>query len=178
MHPLLIGEHVATRGGQFRFSPFLFPQSPFFNRFLLPKQRDLPYIGLTFALKTFDFGFNASNPSLAPFDTAYQTVVCIKNFLVWGITGVVTPLDGSAAVSPAFLFQFLHSHKDSNQESATQRQWFAKPISDVEGLGTAEEPLILKEPQLVLAGDQLQIQIQNLSGAIVDAQVCLLGGEF
>lgn len=168
----LIGEHIKTRAGRIRFSPFLFPQDGLFNRFRLPRLRDLPQHGLTFAIKTFDFGFNASNPSLNPFDTAYQTVTCTRNILIWGITGTSTPLAGVKPVSPAFLFQFLQTHQ------GVQAQFFNKPITDVEGVGTAQDPLILKEPQLALAGDQLQIQIQNLANVNLNAQVCLLGGEF
>lgn len=171
-----IGEHISTRAGAFRFSPFLFPQEAWFNRFFLPKLRDLPYHGLRFAMKTFDFGFNPQNASLDPYDTQYQSITFRQNMLVHGITGTSSPADGSTPVTPAFLFQFLHTHTDPSGSS--QRQWFGKPVSEVEQAGTAQDPFILTEPQLVLAGDQIQIQMQNLTGAELNAQLCLLGGEF
>jgi hypothetical protein len=168
-----IGQHRETRGGRLKFSPYLFSQDGIYNKFLLPNRRDLPQYGVTFAPKTFDFGFNASNPSLDPYDTQFQTITCTRNLLIWGITGTSSPAArGSAAVTPAFLFQVLHSHL------GTQRQFFNKALTDQELAGTAQEPHLLIEPQLVLSGDQLTISMQNLGNLQLNAQVCLLGGEF
>ncbi|MGH9501675.1 MAG: hypothetical protein ACRD20_02360 [Terriglobales bacterium] len=169
----LVGEHPETRAGALRFSVFLFAQKKLVNRWLLPLHRDLPCDGFTFAVKTFDFGFNASNPSLDPFDTQFQTITCRSNILIWGVTGTSAPaVRGVAPVSPGFLFQLLHTH------AGNQRQWTNKATTDIEGCGSAQNPHILKEPQLILAGDQLTISMQNLGNLELNAQVALLGGEF
>ncbi len=168
-----VGEIPEIRGGGLRYSPYLFSQRGLFNKYLLPKDRDLPQHGLTFAPKTFDFGFNASSPSLDPYDTTFQTITCRRNLLVWGIVGTSSPaVRGVAAVSPGFLFQVKHSHMGS------QRQFFNKALTDIELAGTAQNPQLLIEPQLILSGDQLTLEMQNLGNLELNAQVVLLGGEF
>ncbi len=168
-----VGQYRERQGGRLKFSPYLFSQNGTFNRYLLPARRDLPQFGVTFAAKTFDFGFNASNPSLDPYDTQRQTITCTRNFLAWGFTGTSSPAAfGSGAVSPAFLFQVYHSHMGA------QRQFFNKALSDQELAGSAQAPHILIEPQVILIGDQLTLEMQNLGNLTLNAQVVLLGGEF
>ena len=154
-----------------RISPYLWPQQGLLQRYHLPNERDLP-AGLEFRFRTFDFGFNEGNASLQPFDTQYQSITQARNFLIWGINGKASATTGQSAPSPAFLFNVVLNHQGD------QAQFFNKTVSDIEQAGTAEEPFILRSPQLVLAGDQLTVTIQNLANITLNGQVVLIGGEF
>jgi len=154
-----------------RISPFLWPQHGLLQKYHLPNLRDLPE-GTEFRAKTFDFGFNPGNASLIPYDTQVNSITLARNFLIWGINAVSSPAPGSTAVSPAFLFNVIQQH------AGDQLQFYNKTITDIEGGGSGQEPFILTSPQLVLAGDQLQVEVQNLANITLNAQVVLLGGEF
>jgi|SRR5579885_2640612 len=169
-----VGDHRGDSSGVLRISPYLFNLRSLLNIFFLPKQRDLPQTGLDLRSMVFDFGFNKNlaGPSIDAFDTFRQGDVARRNMLVWGITGTATLVSGGAVGSPALLFNLFHSHNGS------QRQFFNKDISDVEALGTAQKPLILAHPYLILAGDNVVCEVQNLSINPINAQVVLWAGEF
>lgn len=156
-----------------RISPFLFSQRKLLNRYFLARGRDLPGSGLEFRARTFDFGYNNPAQVLAPYAVINTNLISDNNLLVWGIVGVSNPKGtAAAAVSPAYLFNVTHTHE------GTQIQWFNKAISDVEAAGSAQHPYLMREPQLVLAGDSLQIEIQNLGNFNLQAQITLYGGQF
>src|ERR1700688_1718788 len=151
----------------YRVSPLLFSQREMMNKYFLPDERDLPAHGLELRFETFDFGFANPGNIVAPYDTAYFDIAFGRNFLAEIITGcsmvaprLNPPVAGApnAAVSPAFLFNFMHLNS-----LGVQRQWPSKPVTDVEALGTAEEPMIFKSPVLILQGDTLQCQLTNLA---------------
>ena len=78
-----------------------------------------------------------------------------------------------AAVSYTHLLvQFFHTH------DGVQRTWENKPITDIEAVGDAQNPSFLKEPILLVSGDTLTCQLQNLLDATLQAQIILVGGEF
>jgi hypothetical protein len=130
----------------------------------------------------FDFGFNDPNKVIAPYDTAYFGVALGKDFLATVLTGYsstaavtgapATAGQPGAAVKPSFLFNFLQTHEGN------QRQWFNKNITDVEGVGSGADPMILRQPVLVPEGDILTCEVQNLTNATLQAQILLVGGEF
>jgi len=154
-------------------SPYLFGQRKLLNRYFLAGLRDLPITGMTLRAKTFDFGFNNPALTLAPFAAQDTNLVIKANFLVWGIVGTSSfAASGDAGPSPAYLFNILHSHEGK------QITWFNKDVSDTECAGSAKRPYLLRRPQLVIAGDSLQVEIQNLTGSNLNAQIVLYGGEF
>jgi hypothetical protein len=163
-----VGSQPGDKSALVRISPYLYGQRKLLNIFFLPKLRDLPQHGLDLLGEVFDFGYNQGSVPLDAFDVLRSSQVLRRNFLVWGITGVCTP---SGAV-PNYLFQVYHTHEGK------QRQFFNKALSDGELAGTAQAPMLLAHPYLVLEGDTLECEVQNLSNANLNAQVVLWGGEF
>jgi hypothetical protein len=174
-----------------RISPLLFPQYPALNKYFLQKERDLPTFGLVTRFQVFDFGYSSGGGNqVAPFDTAYSDLQIGRDFLAEIITGIygavaaaVPPslstssgygLGGqiNANQTPGFLVTFLHTH------DGVQRQWENKPITDIEAVGNGTDPSLLKEPILLVTGDTLTCQLQNLSNVTLQAQILLIGGEF
>lgn len=164
-----------------RISPLLFPQYPGgLNKYFLQKERDLPQHGLVTRFQVFDFGFS-SGVAVQPFDTAYADVQIGRDFLAEIITGTFIgaalsspPTFGAqnANQSPGFLATFLHTH------DGVQRQWENKPVPDLEKVGDGRNPSLLTEPILLVAGDTLTCQLQNLANLTLQAQILLIGGEF
>ena len=154
-------------------SPYLLGLRGINNKYFLPNGRDLPIKGMTLRGYVFDFGFNPGSVALAPYQESDVNLVLRKNMLVWAVVGtsIVQP-DNSAPTEPAYLFNIFHQHEDKTF------QFFNKPISDVEAAGTAGRPYLLKEPQLILTGDQLQVDVQNTANVNLAVQVVLYGGEF
>jgi hypothetical protein len=167
----IVGLQPKKLSNYWRISPYLWAQHGLLQKYHLPIMRDLPP-GTEFRARTFDFGFNPGNAVLAPYDTQYQSITQARNFLIWGINGASAAGRGQIAASPAYLFNVVINH------AGDQQQFFNKTMSDIESAGTAQEPFILTSPQLVLAGDQMTVQIQNLGNINLAAQVVLLGGEF
>jgi hypothetical protein len=166
----------------FRVSALLFPQRKLMNKYFLPEERDVPLEELELRFETFDFGFSNPGNVVAPYDTAYFGISFGRNFLAEMITGTSVPQASAtppaagqpgAAVTPSFLFNFQHENA-----KGVQRQWSNKPVTDLEGLGTAEQPMFFKSPALILQGDTLTCMIQNLANVSLQAQIVLIGGEF
>jgi hypothetical protein len=175
-----------------RVSPLLFPQYPQgLSKYFLQKGRDLPQHGLVTRFQVFDFGFGSGTGNLvAPFDTAYADVQIGRDFLAEIITGTyataaaaIPPSNSgspgyglggqpNANQTPGFLVTFLHTH------DGVQRQWENKPVTDIESVGDGLNPSLLTEPILLVAGDTLTCQLQNLANATLQAQILLIGGEF
>jgi hypothetical protein len=173
----------------YRVSPLLFPQYPAIHNYFLQKTRDLPTFGLRTRFQAFDFGYSTGN-AVQPLDTAYFDLQIGRDFLAEIITGTY----GSAAANvppslpsspgyglaqqpnangtPGFLVQFFHTH------DGVQRTWENKPITDIEAVGDAQNPSFLKEPILLVSGDTLTCQLQNLLDVTLQAQIILVGGEF
>ncbi len=166
----------------YRVSPLLFPQYQLANAYQLPERRDLPLEGLELRFETFDFGFANPGNIITPNDTAYFGIAFGRNFLATMITGCGVP-QGQAAlpaagapgtkVTPTFLFNFQHENA-----KGVIRQWSNKPLTDIEGVGTAEEPLMFKSPAFIAQGDTLTCMMQNVSNCNLMAQIVLVGGEF
>jgi hypothetical protein len=165
----------------YKVNPLLFPQQHLANAYQLPDSRDLPSEGLELRFLTFDFGFATPGSALAPFDLQPYGIPIGRNFLATAITGasipassLTPPAAGSpgAVVSPAFLFNFFHTHE------GVQRQWFNKDVTDVTGLGDGKRPRIFRAPILLVSGDTLTCQVRNLSNCTLQVQIMLAGGEF
>lgn len=154
-------------------SPYLLGLRGINNKYFLPNGRDLPVQGMTLRAYVFDFGFNPGGLVLSPFQESDVNIVLRKNMLVWAVIGtsIVQPTN-SAPTEPAYLFNIFHQHEDKTV------QFFNKPIANREAAGSAGRPYLLKEPQLVLSGDSLQVDIQNTGNYNLAAQVVLYGGEF
>jgi len=153
-------------------SPYLFGRFGLNNKYQLPDGRELPLFGLRFRAKTFDFGFNPGTQIVPPYGTFATNLIVTANLLVWAIVATQNAMNGATLVSPAFLFNITHSHEGN------QLQWFNKAISSGEGAGTAQGPTMLRRPQIVITGDQLQVEVQNLGNYNLQAQVVLYCGEF
>lgn len=170
-----VGMHRGDHSPLVRISPFLYGQRKLLNIFFIPKLRDLPQHGLDLKALVFDFGFNDTSQSLDAYDTLRANEVARMNFLVWGITGhadEATSPPTPPPAEPSYLFQFFHTH-DGNQ-----RQFFNKDLSNRELAGSGQHPHLLPHPYLILAGDTITCEMQNLGGSQLNAQVVLLGGEF
>jgi hypothetical protein len=163
-----------------RVSPLLFPQYGLNNKYFLQKVRDLPEHGLLLRFQVFDFGYSVGAP-VQPFDTWPTDVQIGRDFLVSAITGTFSAQAATAPPglgadnalkSPGFLVTFLHTH------DGVQRQWENKPITDISAVGDGEHVSLFKEPILLVAGDTLTCQLQNLSNVTLLAQILLIGGEF
>jgi hypothetical protein len=165
----------------YRVSPLLFPQEQTENFRHLAQERDLPAHGLMLAFYGFDFGFSDPGKVIGPYATEHFGAAARKNFLVSSITGcsatvatAAPPVAGAAGAqkTPAFLFNFLHTHQ------GITRQWFNKNLTNVEGLGNGQDPLMLKSPALIPEGDTLTCLVQNLGNSTLQVQILLTGGEF
>jgi hypothetical protein len=159
-----------------RISPFLFGQRNIRNARYLPKDRDLPVAGLELKAFTYDFGFNNPAAVLGPYQETDTNLVIRRNVMIWAImahrqpvaTGGVMPTE----VIPPLLFNVYHQHEDKIF------QFFNKPIAHLEGGGVARFPYILKEPQIILSGDQLSVDVTNAGNYNLAVQIVLYGGEF
>ena len=169
---------------RYRVSPYLFPQFGTYNKFLLPKKRDLPTHGLVTRLYAFDFGYSNPGNAIAPYQWAQCPLVIGRDFLVWAVTRVynasaplvltnpaTTPAAVGSNVSPGLLVNFLHTHND------VQRQWANKNITDGEMGGNGRYPMMLTDPALLPQGDTITCVIQNLSNVTLQVQYLFTGGE-
>jgi hypothetical protein len=168
----------------------MFPQYPALNNYFLPKGRDLPQFGLLTRFLVFDFGYASIVNAVSPSDTQPADVQIGRDVLIEVITGVYStapaavppslssssgyglPGQPNANQTPGFVLTFLHTH------DGVQRQWENKPICDIEAVGEALNPMLLKEPILLVAGDTLTCELQNFTNATLQAQILLIGGEF
>jgi len=160
-----------------RISPLLFPQYPALNKYFLQKERDLPTFGLVTRFQVFDFGYSSDlqigRDFLAEIITGIYGAVAaavppsLSTSSGYGLGGQI-----NANQTPGFLVTFLHTH------DGVQRQWENKPITDIEAVGNGTDPSLLKEPILLVTGDTLTCQLQNLSNVTLQAQILLIGGEF
>lgn len=173
----------AQRNPKVRVSPFLYAQEQLYNGLFLPEVRDLPSKALRLVFHTFDFGFTDPTRILGPYNEDYFNIPMGKNTLFWAITGLSipappsttpTPATGNvgAQISPALQFNFLQGHGD------VVSQWSNKPITDIEGLGTAQDPMFFRSPVLVPTGDTITADVQNMGNVNLKAQIVLHGGEF
>lgn len=159
-----------------KISPFLFGQRGILNHYFLPVERDLPSKGLVFKAYTFDFGFNNAATVLGPYSQNDFSLAIRKNFVCWAInahrqvlaTNGVLPAENV----PPLLFNVMQQH------NGTVMQWFNKSVAHLEAGGLGKKPGVLKEPTLVLAGDTLDVDVQNLGNYNLAAQIVLYGGEF
>lgn len=177
----------------YRVSPYLFSQFGAYNKYLLPIARDLPLHGLVLKLYPFDFGISNAANLVPPYGQVDSPVVFGRDLLVWGVTkaywvqppaaiqktaaqpnGYEPPSIGQvgANVTPGFLVNWLHTH------NGVEQQWANKAITDSEAAGDGRFPMIFKEPQIVLAGDTITCQLQNMNNATIAAQICFWTGEF
>ena len=169
--------------------PLLFPQYTVLNDYFLPADHELPAHGLRTRFLPFDFGFNDPTLVIAPYDTVPFPVPIGENFLAEAITGVSDVLgpatvpgerDGPAGggalanvlLSPSYLINFQHTH------AGNTRQWASKSVTNLEAVGTGENPLLFKSPVLIPKGDTLTCTVTNLLNAQQRVQVMLLGGAF
>lgn len=178
----LIFSRSGNRRRLYGVDPLLFPQYTTFNKYFLPDEHELPRHGLQTNFLVFDFGFSDPSLAIAPYDTGYFPVELGFNFLAEMITGVsdvlgvtTTPSAGAqqnVQVTPSYLINFQHTHLGNT------RQWAAKNVTNIEAVGTAENPLLFKSPVLLPKGDSLVCVLQNLANAQLRAQILLTGGSF
>jgi hypothetical protein len=185
----LIFSRSGSAGRLYRVNPLLFGQKKLNNKYFLPDGRDLP-TDIELRFWTFDFGFSDPSAVIGPYDTAYFGIPAGRNFLACSITGASAPqasatppaivgkniltVSGApgAQVTPSYLMNFLHTHE------GVQRQWANKNEFDLEGVGGGVLPTIFKSPILILQGDTLTCQVQNLANSNLQVQIVLAGGEF
>jgi hypothetical protein len=181
----LIFSRSGYRLRTYRVSPLLYPQFGVYNKYILPKSRDLPLHGLITRFYVFDFGYSNPGNAIAPYQTAYCPLVMGRDFLVWAVTRVynaigplaltnpaTTPAQIGPNQSPGLLVNWLHTHND------VQRQWSNKNVTDGEQGGDGRYPMVLKDPALIPQGDTITCVIQNLGNVTLAAQYMFGGGEF
>jgi|SRR5271157_1571945 len=182
----LIFSRSGDRRRLYPVSPYLYSQFGPYNKFILPKRRDLPSHGLITRLYAFDFGFSIPGNALAPYDTGYSPLIIGRDLLVLAVTkvsyaaapnvaaGGTLPIAGGAGAngSPAFLVNWLHTH------GGVQRQWSNKNITDGEAGGTGRKPMILRDPALLAEGDTMTCVVQNMLNATLQVQLLFTCGEF
>lgn len=179
----LIFSRDGTRSKLYGVSPLLFPQYHVLNHYFLPHMRELPAHGLSAQVLVFDFGFSDPTLTVAPMDTQFFPLTLGSNFLALAITGVsdvppstgVVPAAGALSgvqVSPAYLVNMQQTHQGNTW------QWMNKDVTNREAVGTAENPLMLKSPPLIPAGDTLGCVVRNLGNASLRVQITLIGGSF
>ena len=171
-------------------SPLFFPQRGILNDFYLPSSRELPEHGLQAQVMVFDFGFAIPAQTVAPMDSQFFQVALASNFLATTATGVsdvppsqnVTVVAGGVnlyasalsgvQVDPAFLVTIQQTHAGNTW------QWMNKGVSNREFLGTSRDPMPLRSPVLIPAGDTIGCTIQNMANTSLRVQVVLVGGSF
>jgi hypothetical protein len=178
----LIFSRSGNRSRLYGVDPLLFPQRHVNNKYFLPKDHELPAHGLTTRMLAFDFGMSDPSLTILPYDTGFFPIEMGNNFLAEIITGIsaVLPLATVPAagalngvqVDPSYLFNFQHTH------AGNTRQWFNKNVTNGEGIGSAQEPMLFKHPALIPKGDTLTCIVQNLANANLRVQILLTGGEF
>lgn len=180
----LIFSRSGDRRKLFGVSPYLFSQYELINEYFLPADKELPEHGLQAQVLVFDFGFAQPSNTVPPMDTQFFPITLPNNFLATGATGVsdippstlttVTAAGATSAVQidPAYLLNFQQTHGGSTW------QWMNKDVSNGEGVGTGEHPLVFKSPVLMPAGDTISCVVRNLANASLRVQVALIGGSF
>jgi hypothetical protein len=179
------GDLTFSRSGDrqklYGVSPLLFTQDQLNNKYFLPDERDLPAHGLELRFWTFDFGFSNPGNFIGPYGYADIGLPAGRNFLAISITGASVPQGSSppttagnpgAQITPSYLINFVHTHQGA------QRQWANKSLYDVEGVGRGVYPTVFKSPVLILQGDTLTCEVQNLANSNLQLQVMVAGGEF
>jgi len=175
MNPIFpVGTLPRKMSAGVRYSPYFVPQKGIIrNSFYLPKLRDLPRSGLGGVIKTFDFGFNPGSSPLDPYETNYQSIGVNRPLLVYAMTGASSVSGDDSPVSPAFLFNLT-----TTDEKGVQSQIFNKTVTDLEMAPGAQHPMPLPRLKLILPGQQVQCEVQNLGNVTLYAQIALWGGEF
>ncbi len=179
----LIFSRSGDRRRLYGVSPTLYTQYTVLNGYFLPSEHELPEHGLKAQVLVFDFGF--SNPALivAPMDSQFFPITLPNNFLAFSITGIsdvppasgVVPAPGllaGVAISPAYLVNLQHTHEGNTW------QWANKDVTNVEAVGTAQNPLFFKSPPLIPAGDTISCVVRNLGNTQLRVQIALIGGSF
>ena len=179
----LIFSRSGDRRRLYGVSPYLFPQYTDFNSQFLPDDRELPLHGLQAQLFVFDFGFALPANTIAPLDTQFFPITVPNDFLALSITGVadvppssgVVPAAGRLVgvnVTPTYLINFQQTHAGSTW------QWHNKDVTNVEAVGTGENPRMFKSPVYLPAGDTLSCVLRNLGNTSLRVQIVLSGGSF
>ncbi len=167
----------------YRVNPELFPQYTVLNDYFLPNEHELPRHGLLAQTLVFDFGFNDPSLIVGPMDTQFFPLTLGNNFLGLAITGTsdvppsqnVVPSAGLLAgvqKSPAYLINIQQTHAGNTW------QWMNKDVTNVEGVGTAENPLMFKRPVFLPIGDTVSCIVRNLANTSLRVQVVVTGGSF
>ena len=154
----------------------LFADRQFNNNHYLPTTLDLP-ADLEFAPKVFGWGLfgPSSQPGLAALDTQNQTFQIAVPTFIWGLTGVSNDNTGPGNSNSGFLFSIFHTH------NGNQYQFFNRAVFSGDILGSGPKPFYLRKPHLLLPGDSIEVQVQNLGSpaapAVTSIQVVLLAGD-
>ncbi len=109
-----------------------------------------------------------------PLEVQEQAWIFDKPLLVWGLVGSMNNNAAPGAVVAAgFRFQIYQAHLGK------RRNWFNKPQISQNVLGSAALPFLLRQTQLIEAGDEVTVEIRSLVTAaqanITRVQVCLFG---
>lgn len=180
----LIFSRSGDRRKLFGISPYFFSQHKIINGYYLPDDKELPLHGLQGQTLVFDFGFCQPSLTVPPMDTQFFPITLPNNFLALGITGVsdippstiVTPPAAGATsnvlVDPSYLLNMQQTHGGNTW------QWMNKDVSNDEGVGTSERPLMFKSPILLPIGDTISCVVRNLGNCSLRVQIMLIGGSF
>jgi hypothetical protein len=180
----LIFSRSGDRRKLFAVSPYLFSQYELINGYFLPEDKELPLHGLQGQVLVFDFGFALAANTVAPMDTQFFPITLPNNFLATGVTGVsdippstlvnVAAAGATSGVQqdPSYLLNFQQTHGGNTW------QFMNKDVSNGEGVGTGEHPMMFKSPVFLPAGDTISCVVRNLMNASLRVQVTLIGGSF
>jgi hypothetical protein len=172
-----VGEESGDRGlTVYGLSPYLFPQRKVRNWRYLPLNRDLPQGQMEFTALVFSWGFTPDAPGLASLETQNKVVQLRKSTWIWAMNGVSNDNTGPASSNLGFQFQLYHTH------NGVQSRWSNRPLLNTEALGTGQQPKILTQPHLFLAGDSVEVEVKNLgkpvAPTVTSISVALFGGEY
>lgn len=129
---------------------------------VLPAEDELPPLELW--AYCFDFGFVPGSPQVGALGTSELSYALAEEVLIWAITG---------ADSDAAGFRYMLYH----QRQGAQRQVFDKHQLGVNAAGSAQFPVFLKSPYLLMPGDSILCEVKSLSNNPSNIQVVLYGGR-
>jgi len=129
--------------------PFRFlPQRGVRTKLFAPAPRELP-AGRMCQL-VFDF------PLLAPLQVGKFKINIVADTLLWAITGMGSSASIAGPLAGPYRVQFFHEHMGE------QRQLFDRHELDANEIGTAQQPMLLKETYPLVRGDSILAEVKSL----------------
>lgn len=160
--------------GHLRISPLYFGQRRLANKHYLPPLLMLPD-DLDFSPIPFGWGVFGPGPGLTALGQGYLTYQVSLVTWIWGLCGGSNDATGPGGSNSGFQVNLIHTH------NGNQYQFFNRPAFNLDVLGTGTKPMILRAPHMLLPGDSLSCQVNNLGNpvapVVTSIRVLLLAGQ-